>query len=95
MFLARNAIVVIISASIAYALASQGEDDIFTLVNKLPKGIPSLKAPIINKEVLKVHRKYPVWFLHARIFMQDLNSLIVVAALIGLLESIAIGKAFG
>jgi len=26
---------------------------------------------------------------------QDLNSLVVVAALIGLLESIAIGKAFG
>ena len=54
LFLARNAIVVIISASIAYALASQGKDDVFTLVNKLPKGIPSVKAPTIDKEVFKV-----------------------------------------
>lgn len=52
--LGRNAIVVIMSGSIAYALSSQGKDHVFTLVNKLPKGIPSVKAPTIDKETLKV-----------------------------------------
>ena len=46
--------VVIVSALIAYALSTQGKDDVFTLVNKLPKGIPSVKVPEINKDVLKV-----------------------------------------
>ena len=53
-YLGRNAIVVIVSACIAYALASQGKTNVFTLVKKLPEGIPSIKIPTINAEVLKV-----------------------------------------
>ena len=50
----RNAIVVIISALIAYALASQGKNNVFSLVKKLPEGIPPVKVPTINEEVVKV-----------------------------------------
>ena len=53
-YLGRNAIVVIMSACIAYALASQGKTDVFTLVKKLPEGIPPVKLPTIDKEVIKV-----------------------------------------
>ena len=52
--LGRNAIVVIVSASIAFALSSQGKKDVFTLVKKLPEGIPSVKLPTVNKDVVQV-----------------------------------------
>lgn len=52
--LGRNAIVVVMSACIAYALSSQGKKDVFSLVKKLPEGIPPVKVPTINGEVAKV-----------------------------------------
>lgn len=60
--------VVIISGFIAYALASQGKKDVFTLVKKLPEGIPPLRVPTINEEVLKVIVKQ---FVYLCIFKQD------------------------
>jgi len=42
------------SALIAYALSTQGKNDVFTLVKKLPKGIPSVEVPEINNDVLTV-----------------------------------------
>ena len=53
-YLGRNAIVVIMSAFIAYALAAQGKTDVFTLVKKLPEGIPSVELPTVNKEIITV-----------------------------------------
>lgn len=53
-YIGRNAIVVIMSACIAYALATQDKTDVFTLVKKLPEGIPSVELPTVNKEVIKV-----------------------------------------
>lgn len=87
---ARNAILVIVCALISYVLSLSGPPP-FEVIGDVPPGLPSVKVPPFGfiKEVNGTETKYTFWDM-----MGNLESGIIVMPLLGLLETIAICKAF-
>lgn len=85
---ARNALVVVMAASIVKAVESvSGKGDTFSLTEKVVAGIPDFTPPALS---FKVHNTT----VSASQVLSDLGPGLVVVPLIGFLESIAIAKAF-
>ena len=89
---ARNAIIVLCCAAIAYAIHSQHITsckipDCITLTGKIAKGLPPFKPPAFSETKGNVT-------ITAGEFIQNIGVGLVVVPLMGFLESIAIGKAF-
>ncbi|KAJ8916083.1 hypothetical protein NQ315_004449 [Exocentrus adspersus] len=87
----RNAILVIGCGFIGYALSTDDEDPPFQVIGDVPPGLPSFKVPPFGfeAEVNGTMVSYDFWDM-----MENLGSGIIVMPLIGLLETIAICKAF-
>lgn len=84
----RNAILVVLTACIGYSFYLNGEPP-FKLIGDIPAGLPAFKPPpfgFINDE------EKSVTFLE---MLSEIGTGILVVGLIGLLENIAICKAFG
>ncbi|XP_033096309.1 sodium-independent sulfate anion transporter-like [Anneissia japonica] len=76
---ARNAVVVMLTCGIAYALKVNGMTTVFTLTGNMTAGIPPLRVPDFR----------------APNILEVLNSGIILIPLIGFLENVAIAKGFG
>ncbi|XP_053674299.1 sodium-independent sulfate anion transporter-like [Anopheles nili] len=85
--LSRNAIAVIMGTVIAYMLSDSGHSNLFTLTGKVSAGLPPFQSPPFSTIVDG----------HTLTFMEMLRELgisLITLPLIGILESIAISKAF-
>uniref|UniRef100_A0A182ITK8 SLC26A/SulP transporter domain-containing protein n=1 Tax=Anopheles atroparvus TaxID=41427 RepID=A0A182ITK8_ANOAO len=85
--LARNAIVVIIGTLLAYVLSEAGYSELFLLTGNVTAGLPPLRPPPFTTT------------LDGQTFsfsdmLSELGSSLITLPLIGILESIAIAKAF-
>ena len=90
--LSRNAIVVISAGFIGYAIHSIDDEnckhiDCLTLTGNITKGIPSFKAPDLHEEIGNIT-------LNGKDFIKKIGSGLLIVPLMGILESLAIGKAF-
>uniref|UniRef100_V5H1U5 Sodium-independent sulfate anion transporter n=1 Tax=Anoplophora glabripennis TaxID=217634 RepID=V5H1U5_ANOGL len=88
---ARNAILVILCAVISYILCLSGPPP-FVVIGDVPPGLPSVKVPPFGgftREVNGTEVEFTFWDM-----MGNLESGIIVMPLLGLLETIAICKAF-
>ncbi|XP_066560681.1 sodium-independent sulfate anion transporter isoform X2 [Amia ocellicauda] len=85
---ARNALVVIAASCVAYACDVSGYE-VFTVTGKTSQGLPPFSAPPFTETT------WNGTVIPFDEITQDLGSGLVVIPLIGLLESIAIAKAFG
>lgn len=92
----RNAILVVVTGFIAYALHESGQDDL-KLIGDIPPGLPSFQIPpfsipeILNEttgEVIQQAETFSEMVSH-------MGSSLIVIPLIALLENISICKAFG
>lgn len=84
---ARNAIVVIVASGMAAALYENGVEK-FTLTGNITSGIPSFKPPSFT--LVDGNRTYT-----AHDFFENLGLGVVMVPLVGIIEIIAVGKAFG
>ncbi|KAL1495016.1 hypothetical protein ABEB36_010506 [Hypothenemus hampei] len=89
---ARNAIIVIICGFIGFSFFDNGYSPL-TLIGDVPPGLPSFKAPPFGGFYKKVNETVEehVSFID---MMSNLSTGIIVTPLIGILETIAICKAF-
>ncbi|XP_074870272.1 sodium-independent sulfate anion transporter isoform X2 [Carettochelys insculpta] len=83
---ARNALVVLFASLVAYSFQVSGSQP-FTLTGETPQGLPPFQPPPFSK----AEGNSTVSFSE---MVQDLGAGLAVVPLIGLLESIAIAKAF-
>ena len=91
--LARNAIVVVISATIAYGITEidlPPQNRSLTLTKNITGGLPHLQVP---KFLIEISDKNSTIYFGE--ILSHLGSGLLVVPLIGFLESIAIAKAFG
>lgn len=84
---ARNALVVLFAGLVAYSFQVMGSQP-FTLTGETPQGLPPFQLPLFSK----VETNSTVPFSE---MVQDLGAGLAVVPLMGLLESVAIAKAFG
>lgn len=92
-FLARNAVIVIVCASIAYGITDidlPPANRTLTLTKNITGGLPPFQVPSFSYDVPGENRT--VYFGE---IISHLGSGLIVIPLIGFLESIAIAKAFG
>ncbi|XP_050307293.1 sodium-independent sulfate anion transporter-like isoform X2 [Anthonomus grandis grandis] len=87
---ARNAIIVIVCGFIGYSFYVNGESPL-TLIGNVPPGLPSLQPPPFGYTKTINETEIHVSFFE---MMSNLGTGIIVTPLIGLLETIAICKAF-
>ena len=87
----RNAILVVVCGFIGYSFCQNG-DPPFKVIGYVPAGLPSVQVPPFGYTEDKngTTITHDLWDM-----MSNLGSGIVVVPLIGLLEDIAICKAFG
>ena len=52
---ARNAIIVIITGLVAYAVVKLGDGGALTLIEQLPKGLPPVSPPDVTLDRLQVY----------------------------------------
>lgn len=83
---ARNALVVLFAGLVAYSFQVMGSQP-FTLTGETPQGLPPFQLPLFSK----VETNSTVPFSE---MVQDLGAGLAVVPLMGLLESVAIAKAF-
>uniref|UniRef100_A0A8C2F274 Solute carrier family 26 member 11 n=1 Tax=Cyprinus carpio TaxID=7962 RepID=A0A8C2F274_CYPCA len=83
----RNALVVIAATGVAYSAEVTGHH-FFSLTGKTAKGLPPFKAPPLSETVANGT------VITFSVFSQDLGGGLAVIPLMGVLESIAIAKAF-
>uniref|UniRef100_A0A9J7YVF7 Sodium-independent sulfate anion transporter n=1 Tax=Cyprinus carpio carpio TaxID=630221 RepID=A0A9J7YVF7_CYPCA len=83
----RNALVVIAATAVAYSAEVNGHH-FFSLTGKTAKGLPPFKAPPLSETVANGT------VITFTVFSQDLGGGLAVIPLMGVLESIAIAKAF-
>uniref|UniRef100_A0A8C2BCM4 Sodium-independent sulfate anion transporter n=1 Tax=Cyprinus carpio TaxID=7962 RepID=A0A8C2BCM4_CYPCA len=83
----RNALVVIAATGVAYSAEVTGHH-FFTLTGKTAKGLPPFKTPPLSETVANGT------VITFSVFSQDLGGGLAVIPLMGVLESIAIAKAF-
>lgn len=87
----RNAILVVVTGFIGYSFFTSGGAP-FKLIGKIPKGLPAAKVPPFGFE----ENKNGTIVTHTfEDMVSELGSGIIVVPLIGILENIAICKAFG
>uniref|UniRef100_A0A8C0H9I5 Sodium-independent sulfate anion transporter n=1 Tax=Chelonoidis abingdonii TaxID=106734 RepID=A0A8C0H9I5_CHEAB len=84
---ARNALVVLFAGLVAYSFQVMGSQP-FTLTGETPQGLPPFQLPPFSK----VEANSTVPFSE---MVQDLGAGLAVVPLMGLLETVAIAKAFG
>ncbi|XP_062447752.1 sodium-independent sulfate anion transporter isoform X2 [Rhea pennata] len=84
---ARNALVVLFAGLVAYSFQVMGSQP-FTLTGKIPQGLPAFQLPLFSE----VAPNDTVPFSR---MVQDMGDGLAVVPLMGLLETIAIAKAFG
>ncbi|CAG9773668.1 unnamed protein product [Ceutorhynchus assimilis] len=87
---ARNAIIVVVCAFIGYSFYLNGDSPL-TLIGKVPAGLPSIQAPPFGYTKIVNGTEETVTFME---MVSNLGTGIIVTPLIGLLETIAICKAF-
>ena len=90
---ARNAIIVIVSASIAYGITEidlPPQNRSLTLTKNITGGLPPFQLPAFSYDVPGENRT-----INLGEMFSHLGSGLVVIPIIGFLESIAIAKAFG
>lgn len=93
----RNAVLVIATGGIGYALVNSG-NDIFRMVGYVPKGLPHFQAPpfsmdivtndTITGEIITTHETFSE-------MVANLGSGLIVVPLISLLENMSVVSAFG
>lgn len=83
---ARNALVVLFAGLVAYSFQVMGSQP-FTLTGETPQGLPPFQLPLFSK----VETNSTVPFSE---MVQDLGAGLAVVPLMGLLETVAIAKAF-
>ncbi|GAA6067396.1 sodium-independent sulfate anion transporter, partial [Tachysurus ichikawai] len=84
----RNALVVIAATCVAYSFEVSGHD-VFTLTGKTAAGLPPFSAPPLSETTANGTR------ISFSMIATDLGGGLAVIPLMGVLESIAIAKAFG
>ena len=85
---ARNAVVILICSIIGAGLVAQGKHDILLLTGNITAGLPSFQPPPFYIE-------YKNETFNFGEISQKLGSAIVIAPVIGILESVSIAKTFG
>jgi len=92
---ARNAVIVILCAGVAAALYEPGkdEDNFFTLTGNVKEGIPTPAVPSFTFSMYDNKTGQDITRTTSQMF-SDIGEGFIVVTLIGLLESIAIAKAF-
>ncbi|XP_071498153.1 sodium-independent sulfate anion transporter-like [Diadema antillarum] len=75
---ARNAVIVVVAAAIAYGVHTHHEDNMFTIVGNVTAGLPALSIPSFGAENI----------------LGNLNVGLIVIPVLGFLENIAIAKGF-
>ncbi|XP_025892631.1 sodium-independent sulfate anion transporter [Nothoprocta perdicaria] len=83
---ARNALVVLCAGLLAYSFQVMGCQP-FTLTGRIPRGLPAFRVPLFSK----VTHNGTVPFSR---MVQDMGAGLAVVPLMGLLETVAIAKAF-
>ncbi|NXA43479.1 S2611 protein, partial [Eudromia elegans] len=83
---ARNALVVLAAGLVAYSFAARGSQP-FTLTGSVPRGLPPFRAPRFSKVT-------PNGTVPFSRIVQDMGAGLAVVPLMGLLETVAIAKAF-
>ncbi|KAF7236903.1 Sodium-independent sulfate anion transporter [Varanus komodoensis] len=84
---ARNALVVLFAGLVAYSFQLTGSQP-FTLTGTIPQGLPPFQPPPLSKVT-------PNGTISFGEMVQDMAAGLAVVPLIGLLETVAIAKAFG
>lgn len=85
---ARNAIVVILCATIAYCYESFGNGSPVILTGTVKPGLPSVNVPPFSTSINNVTIPFSVMF-------SDLGSSVILVPIIAVLGNVAIAKAFG
>ncbi|XP_068769772.1 sodium-independent sulfate anion transporter isoform X7 [Struthio camelus] len=83
---ARNALVVLFAGLVAYSFQVMGSQP-FTLTGKIPQGLPAFQLPLFSEVA-------PNGTVPFSRMVQDMGAGLAVVPLMGLLETIAIAKAF-
>ncbi|KGL78895.1 Sodium-independent sulfate anion transporter, partial [Tinamus guttatus] len=83
---ARNALVVLFAGLVAYSFQVMGSQP-FTLTGRIPRGLPAFRVPLPSLAFL-LHR-FPLVLVP-----QDMGAGLAVVPLVGLVETVAIAKAF-
>ncbi|NXA55767.1 S2611 protein, partial [Nothocercus julius] len=83
---ARNALVVLFAGLVAYSFQATGSQP-FTLTGRIPRGLPAFQVPPFSKVT-------PNGTVPFSRMVQDMGGGLAVVPLMGLLETIAIAKAF-
>ncbi|NXE56564.1 S2611 protein, partial [Casuarius casuarius] len=83
---ARNALVVLFAGLVAYSFQAMGSRP-FTLTGEIPQGLPALRLPPFAEVA-------PNGTVPFRRMVQDMGDGLAVVPLMGLLETVAIAKAF-
>ncbi|XP_036361794.1 sodium-independent sulfate anion transporter isoform X2 [Octopus sinensis] len=85
---AANAVIVISASAISYAVISQNPDkNIFTLTNDIQEGLPPFRIPDFSIHTKNVTRSTSE-------ILSDIGPGFIIIPILGILETIAIGKAF-
>uniref|UniRef100_A0A8B9G569 Sodium-independent sulfate anion transporter n=1 Tax=Amazona collaria TaxID=241587 RepID=A0A8B9G569_9PSIT len=84
---ARNALVVLFAGLVAYSFQVMGSQP-FTLIGSIPQGLPPFRLPRFSMTT-------PNGTIPFRSMVEDMGVGLAVVPLMGLLETIAIAKAFG
>uniref|UniRef100_A0A8D2LQJ0 Solute carrier family 26 member 11 n=1 Tax=Varanus komodoensis TaxID=61221 RepID=A0A8D2LQJ0_VARKO len=87
LLVARNALVVLFAGLVAYSFQLTGSQP-FTLTGTIPQGLPPFQPPPLSKVT-------PNGTISFGEMVQDMAAGLAVVPLIGLLETVAIAKAFG
>eukprot|EP00106_Octopus_bimaculoides_P019619 XP_014787061.1 PREDICTED: sodium-independent sulfate anion transporter-like [Octopus bimaculoides] len=85
---AANAVIVISATAISYAVISQNPDkSVFTLTNDIQEGLPPFRIPDFSIHTKNVTRSTSE-------ILSDIGPGFIIIPILGILETIAIGKAF-
>ncbi|KAK9887716.1 hypothetical protein WA026_000035 [Henosepilachna vigintioctopunctata] len=87
LFLARNALVVIIGTILAYLIQNKDGKAPFEIVGKIGSALPTFKLPPFSTVVNGTHYDFPD-------MMKDFGTAVIFIPLVAILESVAIAKAF-
>ncbi|NXD16665.1 S2611 protein, partial [Nothocercus nigrocapillus] len=83
---ARNALMVLSAGLVAYSFQAMGSQP-FTLTGRIPRGLPAFRVPLFSKVT-------PNGTVPFSRMVQDMGGGLAVVPLMGLLETVAIAKAF-